>query len=76
MKVQKFVEELSHEERHEIIRTYKIFERDGTIGDEAIRIYAQKLIDEINALDSHITLYMRELANAIFRHYYDKMYLK
>lgn len=76
MKVQEFVEKLSHEERHEIIRTYNIFDRDGVIGDDAIRVYAQKLIDEINALDSHITLYMRELANAIFRYYYNEMFSK
>lgn len=74
MKIQEFVQELTHEERHEIVRTYKQFEKDGFIGDEAIRIQTEKLMEILQIPSAHVTRYMEVLVSACYRYYYDQLF--
>lgn len=67
----KYVNLLSHEERHAIVQSYEKFEQDGFIGDEPIRTYAEAFCTSIGIKNgSNITLWMDQLAKECFRFYY------
>lgn len=74
MKVEQFVASLSHDVRHEIVRTYEILEKQGSIGDEAVRVYAEKLMEEIGVPNGLVITWMEILVNACFRYYYKEMF--
>lgn len=69
-----YVAKLTHEERHEIIRTYKILEETGAVGDEAVRIHAKAFLEENDIPTSHIVLWMETITNACYRYYYEQMF--
>lgn len=70
MYVRDYVERLLDEERLAIIESYEQFERDGFIGDCAVRHHAEQLVKEMGvAHEGRIILWMEQLANAAYRHY-------
>lgn len=71
----KFVGDLSHDDRHAIIKSYEQWVTDGVIGDEPIRVQAQRFCESIGiSSTNNIALLMNQLANECFRYYYHIVY--
>lgn len=67
-----FVYALTDQERHEIIATHEKFETQGYIGDEAVRTYTQKFIDQLKLpSNTPIVIWMSVLAHECYRYFYD-----
>lgn len=69
--VAKYVEALDDDVRHAIIKSYEQFEADGFIGEEPIREHARHIVQHLGASDSHITMWMQQLAFECYRYYYN-----
>jgi hypothetical protein len=67
--LQQFVNNLSDEDRQQIIKDYDKFEHDGFIEDCILRTSTITLIRQLGANENMITLWMKELAFEIFREY-------
>lgn len=76
MNVEEFVANLTDEQRHETIRTYEQFEKEGFIGESEIRIQAERLMDAFNDSDGHTTIWMRAIGNACYKYYYHQTFSK
>lgn len=62
MTPRQYIAALSISETKELFHSYEKFERDGFIGDEPIRQHALRFIEQAGIPNSHITMWMRELA--------------
>jgi hypothetical protein len=62
-----FVQNLSDDELISILKSYDKFETDGFIGDEPIRTYAKKFLEDKQIDDSHIVTWMTMLAMECYR---------
>lgn len=72
--LREFVANINQSQRDEIIKTYEQFEINGSIGDEPIRIYTKKFMQEIGLNnDSSITLWMERMAFECYRHFYHQV---
>lgn len=67
--LQEYVAQLTDEQRKQIIADFELLERDGVIGDAAIRFHAKRVLPNINPVMS-----MTFLGNECYR-YYGKLYL-
>lgn len=67
MKVKEYVENLSFDEKLEIIADLHKFEKEGVIGDCLLRRTARKIIDDLNIDQGVVTIWMLEVANHTFR---------
>lgn len=66
-----YVQKLSHEDRHAIIKSYEQFEKDGFIGEEPIRVFARSAMQHLGIGDEmQIVTWMGHLANQCYRYYY------
>jgi hypothetical protein len=68
--VQEYVQQLPDSERVLIVQGYEELQKKGVIGDEPIRLHAQALITSLGMdKDSHIAIWMCQLASEVFRYY-------
>lgn len=69
-----YIKALSHEERHEIVRTYNILVETGSVGNEAVRYHAEEVMKLYGASSSHVTRWMEMVANECYKFYYNEMF--
>ena len=74
MLVDKFVEDLNDDTRILILEDYEKFRRDGMIGDCVLRSTTEQMMSMLKS-DSHVILWMEQLAMACYR-YYGQKYIK
>ena len=67
--LKEFVNNLSDDEKIQIMKDYNQFEKDGFIGDSAIRTNARKLIRQLGANENMITMWMKDIAFECYREY-------
>jgi hypothetical protein len=66
-RISEFVSRLSEAEMREIHEDQLRFERDGHIGDCALRNRGDELMKELGANETGVTIWMRELITEIWR---------
>lgn len=67
--IKTYVNNLDDSEKKSIIRGYERLEIDGTIGNEALRFFAEEYSREYGVGDHMIIFVMRELAFEAYRFY-------
>ena len=69
--IEKYVDDLHHTDRHDIIATYEKFRVDGFVGDLSVRVHARQLCKQMDNIIP-ITTMMCDLAHECYRYYYRK----
>lgn len=72
--LQQYVNILSHDERHSIINSFEQFEKTGSIGDAPIRVHTGAFLFNLGTGNSHITMWMQQMAFECYRYYYNAVY--
>lgn len=67
--VRQYVAKLPDDEKVLIMANYEQYEKDGWIGDEPIRRHAQAFIEQVNASESGIIMWMNAMAFECFRYF-------
>lgn len=75
-KIREYVEALDDAVKIEIRDNRDQFERDGAIGDCALRLNARKLMAQLGVVgDAHITLWMDRVACECDRYFADQYFI-
>lgn len=69
--IRKVVDEISEEERRQVIEDYEKYEKDGYIGDCVLRDVTSAVGEFTH---DHPTIWMREVAFETYRYYADKYF--
>lgn len=72
--VRQYAEELTLNERLEIVSNYKQFQRDGFIGDVPMRNHAKVLMEEIGVSSGTVVLWMEKLVFECLMITFDSVY--
>lgn len=69
-----YIKNLPDSEKVLIIDGFELFERNGSIGDEPLRLHANAFLKENGIPPSHITLWMNQLAFEAYRYFTNKYF--
>lgn len=66
-KIKKYANKFSFEEILQIFEDYKLFEKQGFIGECTLRKKAKDFVKEENIKDANIVFYMETIVNSCYR---------
>lgn len=69
--IRQYVDGLTEDQRIEIVRNYKQFEKDGFIGDAPIRTHAKNVLDKHGIARGMIVMWMERLVFEILMKDYE-----
>jgi hypothetical protein len=72
--VGEYVRSLPDDEKRLIANGWELFEKEGAIGDDPLRLHAEEMMKETSSPASMVTFWMQQLAFEVYRYYAERMF--